>query len=314
MLFSTGTQHRDSRFRFGRRILVRSLWLVRSFSGGSGLGHLWVDDGLRLGPACWAPLGLRLLGSGCGLGRAACALCLPGRATLWTEEAPFGYRDRVIHSLWTERTLTALIGTLDGMDGGRIRRHRGATLLTIGVLSTAGLIACTGDDAPPPPSSTATPSIDGSTTAPPSPTATPPTAPPARPTPKSAEAFVKYFWQVYNYSYASLDPQILESISEKQCQFCHSTITDVKQLRTSGTRIEGLTVHLISAAGPPVEDPTRIAVITAIRQDRGRSIKRDGSIQELSGRTATQSVIALHWIRNAWQVRGVSIDTKKQTP
>jgi len=202
------------------------------------------------------------------------------------------------------------------MDGGKARCHFGAArlavLLTVGMVSMAGLTACTGEDDPAPPSTTA-PSISPASTAP-SHTATPPAPPKAEPTAKSAEAFVKYFWDVYNYSYATRDPKLLESISEEQCKFCNSTIGDIKQLHASDTKIDGLTVHLISAAAPPVEDASRIAVVTVIRQDPGRSVKSDGTIHGLTGREETQSLAALHWTSGSWQVRGISVDARTETP
>jgi hypothetical protein len=206
------------------------------------------------------------------------------------------------------------------MTGGGTRHHRGAATLTIcvlaltlGVLSVVGLAACT-DNPSPSPSATTSSAVPVTSSAAPSPTATPPTAPKAEPTPKSAEAFVKYFWDVYNYSYRNLDPKILESITESKCKFCTSTLSDIQQLKKSGAHLDGMTVHLSSAAAPPVKDAKRIAVVTVIHQDNGHNIRSDGSIQELNGRKMTQSLAALRWVGTSWKVYGISIDDQEKKP
>jgi hypothetical protein len=189
----------------------------------------------------------------------------------------------------------------------------GAILLTIGVLSTAGLVACTDDDPSVNPSTTTTGTAPVETSTPSS-TAKPPTAPKAEPTPKSAEAFVKYFWDVHNYAYATLDLTAFNSISGQKCTFCNSTAEDIQELRESRTRTEGSYIRLTSVAAPPIKITTGIIVATVLSQDPGRVIHSDGTTREIPPMAESQAFTSLNWTGGMWLVDDVAIEKPGKSP
>ena len=172
-----------------------------------------------------------------------------------------------------------------------------AVMITVGAL----LSACS-DDPPTPP-----PPTPSATTRSPTPSATPPTAPEAKPTAASAEAFVRYFWDVYNYSYQYQDVTDLMAISRPACKFCKSAISDIQRLKAEGTRIEGAQVILNTAGIPPGKITNGVIAASVISQDEGRSIAKDGSVKSLQAVGKRRSYVGLDWEDNAWFINGVTV-------
>ena len=193
------------------------------------------------------------------------------------------------------------------MNGGRRAPGIGVAWVVVLAVGVLGLSACTGDDPPPQPTATAT------ATAQPSPSVTPPVAPEEAPTPKSAEAFVKYFWDVHNYSYVTLDTALFKSISDPECTFCTSTIDDLETLKNTGSRAEGSSVQLLIAAAPPGKIGSRVLVSTVISQKPGIEIHKDGSTETFPGMPKTNSSVALSWATGQWIVHDISIDKIEKT-
>jgi hypothetical protein len=180
-------------------------------------------------------------------------------------------------------------------------------LLGVGVLS-----GCQGSDDPDPgPSGTATPSPSVSA----SPTATPTPAPPKAPAPKrtakGAEAFVRYFWEVYNYTYVSQDTDLLASVSQAACVFCSDTKADVAKLRSRGAVVESGSVHVDAVAAPPEKVGSRILVVSSIHQDSGTIRLPSGQTEEIERVAAQQGTFALQWVAGVWQIHGISIEGSK---
>jgi hypothetical protein len=178
-------------------------------------------------------------------------------------------------------------------------------MMMIGLLSTAGLAACTDDETPPQQTTTAP---TASSTATPSPTLTPPTAPKPRPTPKNAEAFVRYFWKVHNYAYATLDVEPFKAISEPDCTFCSATIEDIRGLLQAGTRTDGSRIRVVIASAPPIKVTTGIIVATVISQDPGRVVRSDGTERRVPAMSKRQAHTSLNWSESKWLVADVAID------
>ena len=199
------------------------------------------------------------------------------------------------------------MATLDAMISGRRLRHVLTTCLTgaaLAALALLGLAACTHNSTPTPTPSSS--SVTPTSTA--TPTATPPVAPKAAPTRKSAEAFVRYFWAVYNYSYVTLDSHQLLELSESECKFCASSIAELTRLKTTGAHIEGTEVKIVSIAAPSIQKPSRLIVATVVSQAPGRTVDSDGTVHEITGIKQTLSSAAIHWVDGSWRVRGISVD------
>jgi hypothetical protein len=195
------------------------------------------------------------------------------------------------------------------MNGGRRAPRIGSAWVAVMAVVVLGLSACTGDDASPQPSATAT------DTAQPSPSVTPPVAPKAAPTQKSAEAFVQYFWDIYNYSYTVRNAQELRSISRPACIFCEATSKAIDDLVSNNQKIKGSTVRLEVAVAPPTDPAVGLIVAAVISERPGQTLTADGStISRRVGFRNMQSEIALDWTGKEWLVRDIANDEKTGTP
>jgi len=184
--------------------------------------------------------------------------------------------------------------------------------ITLALVAVAGsLAACSDDDPPPPPASTAT--APPSTSAAPSASATLPTAPEAKPTPEGAEAFVRYFWDVYNYAYQTLDTAPLAAISGSACKFCSSTEREVANLKAARKRVVGGEIRLGTVAAPPGDLTKGVIVTMVLNQESGQTLNEDGTpSSSLRAVHNMRSEVALRW-HSSWSVYGVANDEKTGT-
>jgi uncharacterized protein DUF6318 len=141
-----------------------------------------------------------------------------------------------------------------------------------------------------------------------------PTAPAAKPTTKSAEAFVRYFWDVYNYSYQALDPGPLSSISTPACTFCKSTLNEISGLKNARKYATGGDIRargVAAAAG----DPSKGLIVTmTLNQEPGKTLNGDGTvISSLRAAHNIHSEVAVLWQTSKWMVYGVANDEKTGT-
>jgi hypothetical protein len=145
--------------------------------------------------------------------------------------------------------------------------------------------------------------------------ATAPSAPAARPTTKSAEAFVRYFWNVYNYSYEALDPGPLSLISTAACTFCQSTVSEISGLKNARKHSTGGDIRargVAAAAG----DPRKGLIVTmTLDQEPGKTLNADGTVNSnLRAAHDIRSEVAVLWQATRWVVYGVANDEKTETP
>jgi len=197
------------------------------------------------------------------------------------------------------------------MTGGRRRRRIRTAAWLAAALVLTGLTACNNDDPPPQTSATTTPTTPttGST---PSPTITPPTAPKAAPTQKSAEAFVRYFWAVYNYSYKASNVDLIQSLSEQGCQFCSGVVNDITESKANHATTEGGVVDVLVATAPPGEIHGFIVVSSVLRQQASRVIGGDQRILSTSpALDSLNSAARLNWHPGGWRVAALTLDRKK---
>ena len=199
-----------------------------------------------------------------------------------------------------------------GPDGpGSLRKAAALAAIALLTVSTA----CTSRGDPPEPTVyTTVPALE--TTPAPTPTATSPQAPAGvAPTAKSAKAFVRYFWDVYNYSYAVLDATLLESISMERCKFCKSTRQEIARLRRGGLSAQGGEIVVRSVVAPPGDLSRGVIVTLVIDQAPGRTLNRDGSTSStFESIRNMRSEVALRWTGASWRVYGVANDEKSGTP
>ena len=171
-----------------------------------------------------------------------------------------------------------------------------------------GLAGCSTDDSP------AVPATRPAVTSTPEVTVTKPSLLLGQPTAASAVAFVRYFWDVYNYAYASYDTSLLQEISQPSCKYCSSVLEEINRLKTQGMRVEGSEVSLVDAVLPPDEPITDSAfVVTVSSQRPGKATSAAGRVTTVDGVKNSHVAFGLDWNGGKWLVRGVMIQ-KKGTP
>jgi hypothetical protein len=130
-----------------------------------------------------------------------------------------------------------------------------------------------------------------------------------------AEAFVRYFWEVFNYTYASGDTELLRSISDKSCKFCASVADHVGGLTAKGATTEGANVTVHQVIAPPANPEDGFPVFTIVSQAPGRVIAKDGSVEASSPAEPRQrSDVRVQWVSGAWRMFGVSFGGPQETP
>lgn len=205
----------------------------------------------------------------------------------------------------------------------RTRSLRWPALLVAGLLSGTGVAVIAGCSSPaegvgasttpslrPPTPAVTTPS----TSAAPSPT--PPLLPEAarHPDRAGAEAFFRYFMDVYTYTFVSQDSSVLRAISASDCKFCASTMQDAgsagaRHLRTVGAA--GTTKYVSAAPGEPTQGMLVNAIVDQgpfqVLDDQGKVVDSG------SGDRDVRMDAAVRWYAGAWQLRGLHVFPKSHT-
>jgi hypothetical protein len=188
-----------------------------------------------------------------------------------------------------------------------------SAVLVTPVCAAVLFAACSDEEPPPPGRTTAPPTSVTTTSAAPVPTPTLPAA--AKADKAGAEAFVRYFWDVFNYTYESGDTKLLRSISDKGCKFCKSVIDYVSRLENAGLRARGGSVTVNQAVAPPAKPTDGLLVYTVVTQAAGQVVAADGTIKETSeARANMRSDALVRWVDDSWHVVGVSLGGPEATP
>jgi hypothetical protein len=133
-------------------------------------------------------------------------------------------------------------------------------------------------------------------------------APVADKTAKGAEEFVRYFWAVHNYAYATLDSSSLDEVSDRDCSFCSATSQDISSLREAKTLVSGADVHVVSISIPPADIKTGIIVGAVINQEPSELVHSDGSTATTAPLSQAQSFVSLNWEHGEWLIADVAIE------
>ena len=130
-----------------------------------------------------------------------------------------------------------------------------------------------------------------------------------------AEAFVRYFWDVFNYTYATGDTELLRSISDKSCKFCASVAQHVDGLTAKGETTKGAVATVHAVIAPPAEPEEGFPVFTIVSQSSGQVIASDGHVVSSSAAEPKQrSDVRVQWSGGEWHMFGVSFGGPQETP
>ena len=183
----------------------------------------------------------------------------------------------------------------------------------------AGLLLCTGcwggSADTPAPSTPAAPTGSPSASTSPAPVA--PTLPAAakQPTPEGAVAFFRYFWDVYNYSYAALDTKELRRISESSCKFCLDSANSIEGRKSEGGHYVGGAVSVTTAVASPENAQSGLIVNSVIDQDMSKVVGEGGVVLSSSPAEVGLRVdAAVRWDQSHWHMLGVESLSTRGTP
>jgi hypothetical protein len=200
------------------------------------------------------------------------------------------------------------------------RRARVVAAVVAVVLVGAGVAVALRGNGSDPPAPRARPTAIGATastttgTGSPSPTLSETPEPPAlpdaatKPTRAGAAAFLRYFFAIYNYSFASLDSSAIERISAESCRFCQGVRKDVQSAKEQGLRFEGAEIAVVAAVAAPGEARKGLVVNGSIDQRVGRSVDRSGAIRrELAAANGVRVDAGVRWTDRGWIVFAVAL-------
>jgi hypothetical protein len=192
---------------------------------------------------------------------------------------------------------------------------RGLTVVRVVTAAclVAVLSACGGGGSAP--ASLATmPSGEASGSASPTPSPTPtvvlPVLPEAakKPTREGAVAFVEYFWELYNYGFATGDPAAVDSVSDPGCIFCQSTQESLESLSRRKLVNEGGAVTVVVAVAAPGKPEEGMLVNTTLDQEASHLVSPEGAITDVSAATTNdRSDAAVIWEEGSWHVLEIDV-------
>jgi hypothetical protein len=189
--------------------------------------------------------------------------------------------------------------------------RRGSAVGSVALLVVLGTAACSPDSAAAPQTSTVTVTPPVSSTPAPAPSVSPSPAVPAlaqQPTRAGAQAFARYFFEVYNYAFWTADPAPLKAISDSQCVYCKSNIDVVESVRAQQARVEGGRIEVTTAVAAPGDPTDRLVVNLLLHQEAGRTLSATGALlEDLPEIRAGRVDVAVRWTGDHWLMRNAHV-------
>jgi len=157
-----------------------------------------------------------------------------------------------------------------------------------------------------PPSSTSAPTVSVSPSAT-GPTTDPNIAAAARAhTPAGAEAFVRYFFEQLNRSWARADPLLLPPLSEASCKTCRAFTASAASFRAKGQHYKG-DVFTVSSVGGLGKGSNGEEVLVVGQQEPGAIVNQSGTIIEKSVAQAGKFTVSLNWTGSGWMAAELQV-------
>jgi hypothetical protein len=197
---------------------------------------------------------------------------------------------------------------------GRSRTSTRLAVLLASLLVAGASAGCSSDSGgtdpattPPPGGTTSSVASTGPST---SPSLAAPVLPEAakQPTRPGAEAFFRYFIDVYSYAFTSQDTTGLRQVSAPECKFCSSTVDAVESARADQEHTTGgdLTPSLVTAAsGEPAEG---LVVNAVVDQAASQLVDQSGKvIQTEPAYPQVRMDASVRWLNGSWQMRALHV-------
>jgi hypothetical protein len=198
-----------------------------------------------------------------------------------------------------------------------LTRSRGAARLVAPVTGLLLLGACTGGTPSATESATPPATVSPSPTPTPTPTETPavdvtvkPTRPAALDEPPSVDgavAVAEYFLLLYPYVYATGDLADWTAMSEPECIFCASVVSNATSIFDKNQHSEGGAVNVLSARGTEVDPGSWYSAQIETLESASATVAADGSVvEDFPGDTHMSTSVIVLWTDGRWSIRGVN--------
>jgi hypothetical protein len=140
------------------------------------------------------------------------------------------------------------------------------------------------------------------------PVAEPPALPPEATTPDAAgaAAFVRHWFDLVNYAYATGDTAPAQALSDPDCETCINLIKTIEDQYRDGGRIEGGQLSVLSADAPTPQAGEVALVTTRVAQAalRGISSAGDVVVAEPADPGVTNAVF-IRPVDDGWRAAGI---------
>jgi hypothetical protein len=149
-----------------------------------------------------------------------------------------------------------------------------------------------------------------STSASPSPKLNPPLLPAAaaEPSRDGASAFLRYFFEVYTYTYASLDTQPMTTISLSGCDTCDSVVDRARAAASAGYTVEPGRIEISTIVAAPGNPNDGLVVSALIQQEPVVTRDRTGEVIDRTTATRNARIDArVIWSGTGWRMRAARI-------
>lgn len=169
------------------------------------------------------------------------------------------------------------------------------------------LAGCTGGDPPSTSASSTSASTTPTDSAKPTETVTAPAAPPeaAVKDPEGAQAYVRYWFGLVNYGFATGDTQPLLRASPSECVECSAYAELIHGATDDGQQLRGQPVAVLAADAPAL-DGDRVFVSVAMQEDAYLLIQADGTETEIPAKEPRRVKALVSWDGDSWQMIGIA--------
>ena len=119
--------------------------------------------------------------------------------------------------------------------------------------------------------------------------------------------FVRYFWDVFNYSFSTGDAKLLESISTNACVFCSNSVKSVNELHARGLTAKGGQVSVNVVVAPPGDAKAGFLIYTVVSKAAGSVVDANGQVVNSSpSEPEKRSDVGVVYSGGQWLMDGVS--------
>jgi len=121
-----------------------------------------------------------------------------------------------------------------------------------------------------------------------------------------AAAFVRHWFDLVNYAYATGNTEPVVAVSTPKCESCSNTVATIDDQYSNGGRIEGGQITVVGAESPAPEPNRPVLVTTVYSQAPLASVTAGGETSTESPAEENETVgFFIEWSDDAWTAVGI---------